>query len=295
MQGALPPAAGLLNPAALAGIASDGRDLLSLLQIPVITAKTAIRDGASTPRAMAIGGAHLQTIVRTQVSDAGRVADSVSTIAREDSRWVRVLYGNSCSRCVVLAGRIYPSRADFERHPRCDCYSVPVSTARNAEDAGLITNPRAYFDSLSEADQNRVFTKAGAEAIRHGADISQVVNARRGAAGLAPAGGRLTAEEKKAIGSGRLQTTNVFGQQIYITTEGTTRRGYYGQLAAQRGTRMKAESAETVTRQSRNGAVQRMVQRQRAQVPRLMPESIFQLAKDRDDAIRLLKLYGYLF
>jgi hypothetical protein len=290
----LPDAAGQLNPAALAGIASDGRDLLSLLQLPTILTKTAIRDGASVPRAMAIGEEHLQTIVRTQVSDAGRVADSVSTIAREDARWVRVLFGDTCSRCAILAGRIYRAQADFERHPRCDCYSVPVRTVQNAEDAGLITSPRAYFDSLSEAEQDQVFTKAGADSIRHGADISQVVNVRRGAAGLAPAGGRLTAEEKRSISSGRLQTTNVFGQEVYFSTEGTTRRGLYGQRAAQRGAKLKAESAETVTRLSRNGAVQRTVQRQRVQTPRLMPESIMQLAKDRDDAIRLLKLYGYI-
>lgn len=41
-------------------------------------------------------------------------------------------------------------------------------------------NPRAYFDSLDEAQQNRLFTKAGAQAIRDGADLNQVVNSRRG-------------------------------------------------------------------------------------------------------------------
>jgi len=51
-----------------------------------------------------------------------------------------------------------------------------------AEDApgDLTTDPRAYFDSLPAAEQARLFTKAGAEAIRQGADVAQVVNARRG-------------------------------------------------------------------------------------------------------------------
>ena len=51
----------------------------------------------------------------------------------------------------------------------------------------LRTDPKAYFASLSPAEQDRLFTLAGAEAIRSGADIGQVVNARRG---LYTAGGR---------------------------------------------------------------------------------------------------------
>ncbi|MEU1240053.1 hypothetical protein ABZ388_06810 [Micromonospora parva] len=51
----------------------------------------------------------------------------------------------------------------------------------------LRTDPRRYFDSLSAAEQDRLFTPAGAEAIREGADIGQVVNARRG---VYEAGGR---------------------------------------------------------------------------------------------------------
>src|SRR5688500_1052764 len=60
---------------------------------------------------------------------------------------------------------------------RCDCVHIPV-----AEDTSddLRTNPRAYFDSLSVAEQDKAFTKAGAEAIREGADMNQVINARRG-------------------------------------------------------------------------------------------------------------------
>lgn len=44
-----------------------------------------------------------------------------------------------------------------------------------------------YFNSLSAAEQDRLFTKAGAEAIRSGADLARVVNARRG---MYEAGGR---------------------------------------------------------------------------------------------------------
>lgn len=215
-QGAAAAPEGVLRPDALAGIASDGRDLLSLLQLPMILTKMRIAQGYSVPQAMMSGEALLKSALRTQVSDAGRVADSVNTIARPQTRWVRVLYGETCSRCVVLAGRIYPARADFLRHPKCDCYSVPVETEQNAQDAGLIVDPRSYFDSLSPAEQDRIFTKDGARAIRDGADIAQVVNARRG---MYAAGGQLRTREgttKHGLAGYRLRGgQRLMPEQIY--------------------------------------------------------------------------------
>jgi hypothetical protein len=57
-----------------------------------------------------------------------------------------------------------------------------------------------------------LFTKAGAEAIRHGADMAQVVNARQG-----------------------ITTATAFGQQVRATTVGTTSRGLAGQRLAGTG------------------------------------------------------------
>jgi len=212
-QGFSPEPAGTLNASMLAGIASDGRDLLSLLQLPTIATKVAIRDGSSVDEAMSAGQSLLQTILRTQVSDAGRVADSVNTIARPETRWVRVLYGETCARCALLAGRVYRAKADFLRHPRCDCYSVPVHTEDNAKEAGLITSPREYFNSLSRDEQDQIFTKAGAEAIRHGADISQVVNARRG---MTAAGTTREGTTRRGLAGMRLQgAPRLMPEQIY--------------------------------------------------------------------------------
>lgn len=59
----------------------------------------------------------------------------------------------------------------------CDCRHIPC-TEDVADD--LRTDPKAYFDSLSESEQSRIFTKSGAKAIRDGADMGRVVNARRG-------------------------------------------------------------------------------------------------------------------
>lgn len=69
------------------------------------------------------------------------------------------------------------------------------------EDAAddLRTDPAAYFRSLSAEDQDRYFTKGGAEAIRLGADIGRVVNVRRPSRGMSQPGrqrgGRVMPEE----------------------------------------------------------------------------------------------------
>jgi hypothetical protein len=78
---------------------------------------------------------------------------------------------------------------------------------------------------MDAAEQDRVFGKGGAQAIRDGADMAKVVNARRG---------MVTAE-------GRLFTTEAAGR-----------------------------------------------------TPRLMPEQIYRDAASREDAIRLLRRFGYI-
>jgi hypothetical protein len=223
-----PGAAGELDPARLAGIASDGRGLDSLLRNPIAVVKSGIGGGASVEQSMAAGFTNLDLIVRTQLADAGRAADQVAMAVRPAAEgFVRMLSGKSCSRCVVLAGRWYRWDAGFNRHPRCDCVGLPA--AENVA-GDLTTDPRVYFDSLDRAEQDKAFTKAGAEAIREGADIAQVVNARRG-----------------------METAAIGGQRVLVTTEAAGRR------------------------------------------PRLMPEAIFDAANgDREQAIRLLKLHGYI-
>lgn len=176
---------GRINVAAFAGTASDGRGLASLLYQPAITALRTIKAGAAPAKAVASGRFVSDLIVRTQVSDAGRVADGVALTARPQlSGFVRMLSLPSCARCIILAGRWYRWNAGFPRHPACDCIGVPAP-----EDAAgdLRTDPRLAFEEMDAAEQDRVFTKAGAQAIRDGADLAKVVNARRG---LYTAGGR---------------------------------------------------------------------------------------------------------
>jgi hypothetical protein len=198
-QGIFGDAQGLVMSQAFGGVASDGRNLMTLLNEPAIAALTALKQGQPLVRASATGLLSLDTIVRTQISDAGRSAELVAMTARKHvDGYVRMLSLPSCSRCIILAGRFYRWNQGFKRHPRCDCRHVPSS-----EDVAgdLTTDPKHAFESMDEAERNRVFGKAGAEAIQHGADISQVVNARRG-----------------------MQEATVFGRTVKVTTEGASRR-----------------------------------------------------------------------
>ena len=205
---------GRLRPSALSGAAADGRPLDTLLRQPTIATKLAIQSGLAPARALATGYANLDLIVRTEVADAGRVADQVALAARREATgYVRMLVGKSCSRCAILAGRRYQWSQGFQRHPRCDCIHIP---AREDSADDLRTDPKAYFASLSKEDQGRLFTKSGAAAIREGADIGRVVNARRG---MYIAGGRqLTTEATTRAGINR--QLRLMPEQIFREANG---------------------------------------------------------------------------
>lgn len=177
-QGITSSPAGRVNPMPLAGVASDGRDLRALVELPAYRALQLIGRGQPPPEALARAGLQLDMFVRTQVADAGRTADGIATtVDRSVDGYVRVLAGGSCSRCILLAGQWYRWNRGFLRHPRCDCRHVP---SRKAVADEALQSPMEYFEQLPASQQDATFGKAGAQAIRDGADISRVVNARRG-------------------------------------------------------------------------------------------------------------------
>ncbi len=197
---------GRVQPMSLAGVASDGRSLDGLLAQPVQQVLGLAARGVGQYQAMGHGLYVLQMLAQTQVADAGRVAVGASTTARQKvGGYVRQLVPPSCGRCVVLAGKYYRWNRGFQRHPHCNCIHVPA-TEDVAGDAR--TNPDQYFGSLSPADQDRYFGKAGAQAIRDGADIGQIVNARRG-----------------------MYDTTVGNRSVLATREGVTRYGLSGSTA----------------------------------------------------------------
>lgn len=166
-----------LRPLGFVGTASDGRPLATLLDGAVVSTKSAIASGSAATEAIASGGSWLRMVSNTAVADAGRTASGVAIAVRPDvGGYTRMLNPPSCSRCVVLAGQFYRWNSGFLRHPGCDCRHIP-SSENVAGD--FTTSPFGYFSSLSAAEQNKTFTNAGAEAIRDGADIGRVVNARR--------------------------------------------------------------------------------------------------------------------
>ena len=167
--------------APLVGVAPDGRSLRGLLETPRFHAVRALRNGLGVSEALNRGRNSLDVIARTLVADTARQAASIDVAARRTVGYVRMLNPPSCSRCTILAGRFYRWNAGFLRHPRCDCVHVPATekSVRGGRAEGLISDPYEYFDSLSEAEQARQFGKNYAQAIRDGADISQVVNSKR--------------------------------------------------------------------------------------------------------------------
>lgn len=211
-QGLYEAPAAFVNPSGFAGFASDGRTLEGLLYGPVPYVKNLIGGGMAPNQALASGGKFLTTITRTQVADAGRGAAGVDVAARPNTGYVRLLNPPSCSRCSVLAGRFYRWNAGFRRHPKCDCIHAATTAVAALRSEGLMHDPYEYFKSLSPEDQDRAYTKAGAQAIRDGGDIFQVVNSRRG---MSYAG-----ESKDGTRRGQ----SVKGA---FTTEGTTKRGNF--------------------------------------------------------------------
>lgn len=248
---------GQFDASTLSGIASDGRPLESLAYQAAVISGNALNIDEPWSVASRSGMSFLESMVSTQVADAFRVASGAQTVATPKATlMVRQVNPGACARCILLAGHQTMTTEAFQRHPKCRCINVPSDRADLA-DVGQ--DPLDYFNSLSPAQQDKTFTHDGAQAIRDGADMNQVVNARRGMSKTVS--GRMARDKR-----GR-----------YITNEGTTRRGWaYHQMT-----------------RNPKWVVDPKAHRLALKTPRLMPESIYEIATDREDAVRLLKAYGY--
>jgi hypothetical protein len=262
-----------IHPEAFAGVNQDGVGLDSAVLYSSQVMFDQMNRGLGPDQVLTAGKTFLQQVGRTAVMDAGREADRVQMFARPQyKQWVRQIGPGACSRCIQLAG-IASWQVAFARHPNCHCIAVP---ARESFDGAIETDPRAYFDQLSKAEQDRRFTKAGAEVIRQGADLQRVVNARRGALGIKSGPRVLPGTTPRNLGSiGRtIQPRNIGDQQypiwVYETVEMTGKRA------------RKIYKYGTLDRRLPQGT-------------RLMPETILKIAKgDRARLNELLKHYGYI-
>lgn len=158
-------AAGVVQPTAFGGQASDGRAMESLLYGAVVHART----GRAEKDAQNLVAAErwLDMYIRTQVADTARAALQTSFVVRPGTGGTRMVVPPCCGRCAILSGRFYRWDAGFERHPRCDCTFAPTrGTPVEVDEVPL--------------DQIRGLSKADRHSIEMGANRAQVINAHRG-------------------------------------------------------------------------------------------------------------------
>ena len=246
-------------PASLAGWATDlnepevYRPLETLLGY--VPTKAAEQVGLA--QQLAVGGQFLDTIVHTQIADAGRTATGLAIASRPGVGWVRHVNPPCCQNCGILAGKWFRSNRGFQRHHGCDCVHVPCVS----DDI-----PDGYTDTIGP-DQIHDLTEAQRKAVAQGADLTQVVNAYRG---VAPS-------QRTKMGK---------------TLEGTTRRGYASYLRRAIDREQGARTIETATSVGPRGAVRNYTVRRTTN--RLSPEGIYQIARNEDEARLLLVKNGYI-
>jgi hypothetical protein len=181
-------------------------------------------------------------LVQSLIVQASLTATAVDMMRRPAiTKYVRVLVGSSCPRCAVLAGKTFTWKADFDRHPGCNCDALPTND-RNAE--ALVTDPMVAFRSGNV----RGLSKADTEAINNGADLGRVVNVRKREAGLRDGSSVLMRVESlgRLRGGGRLvvdQMTPEAIRRVAATREEAIQLlGHHGYLrnvdAGKRGARI---------------------------------------------------------
>ena len=264
-----------VKPRAVGGFAGAGYAPTDVFESAPVVAKTRIAQGWPVAAAMAAGGAMLSGITQTAMADAGRQGQMLAIHSRPKVGYVRMLNPPSCSRCAILAGTA-SGREPFARHPRCDCRAIP---GLEGWEQDLTMDTGEYFASLPSAadladrypdltvaqrrerglySQEDAFTKYGAQAIRDGADVNQVVNARRGM------------KQIQQPGSTRW----------LVTSAGT---------ASRRGRAARAMDAAGLSVRSADNVMRFRLTRQR-----LMPETIYQIASSPEETRKLLRMYGYI-
>ncbi|MFB6710617.1 hypothetical protein ACFCW6_38680, partial [Streptomyces sp. NPDC056333] len=209
------PDADTVVPQAFTGVDGSGRPLAGVLMAPIWTALRLVTQGRPLVQAMAAGQGLLDAIVATAVADTGRAADAVAMTAKPTvTGYIRVVEAGACDRCIVLAGNEYHTDKAFLRHPRCHCGMEPVTREHRPKPA----SPKELVAQMSDAQKRKTFGEAGTKALAAGADLGQVVNARRG-----------------------MQSATVFGRKLQVTSEGTTRRGFAGKRLRNKTPRLMPE------------------------------------------------------
>lgn len=150
--------------------------------------------------------AEFDRLVASIVQDAARSAESVAVAARPEISYVRLLTPPSCSRCAILAGRVYQWSTGFLRHPGCDCVMLPTTVGNDLVEDPVALTEQGLVTGLSKADR---------AAIDDGADLNQVVNIRSRAAGLMQSG-RVLARDGRLTPEGVFQAATTRDQAVEL-------------------------------------------------------------------------------
>ena len=246
-------------PASLVGWATDLNEpeVLRPLQTLLDYVPIKAAEQAGLAQQLTTGGQFLDTIIHTQVADAGRLASGLGIAARPGVGWVRHVNPPCCQNCGILAGKWFRSNSGFQRHHGCDCVHVPCYS----DDV-----PSGYTDTI-EPGQIHDLTESQRKAVEQGADLNQVVNAYRG---VAPS-------QRTKMGK---------------TLEGTTRRGYASYLRRAMDREQGRATVETAVSVGPRGAARNYTVRRT--VNRLSPEGIYRIARNEDEARLLLVKNGYI-
>jgi hypothetical protein len=171
------------SPAAFTGVDASGRDLTGLLYGAVTTAKTLIGSGAGLQGALDWGGGTSSAMTQTATADTAGPRTSRQRWDGSYTHYVRVVSGG-CVLALRDPRRDLLLPSGVQTASRCRCTAMPVDRGRTLPQPASTRPPSDYFSTLTTGEQDRIFTKAGAEAIRAGADPVAVVSARRGAVGI---------------------------------------------------------------------------------------------------------------
>ena len=225
---------GLLAPEAFAGQLPNGA---GLELIPNAVARRVREDlalGKSPYVAWRNGNKLLSKIVLTSLIDTQCAARAIAGLARPRTMYMRMATIPCCARCAVLAGKKGFWEKPFQRHPMCDCDQIPIPMDQDVEFTGPEFSAAEYFESLPEKEQDRIFTIAGAQAIREGADIAQVVNSRQGMTGATKGFTRVRSQWMRKESKRRMSVDAIMGVKDPVTRwEMLKEQGYVRPISKQ--------------------------------------------------------------
>jgi hypothetical protein len=216
--------AGDLIPSRFLQSAPNGQPMADVLGGAVVQAKVAVKNGATASAALSQAESWLSGVLLTVMADTGRSVVGADIAQRATiTGYVRMLNAPSCSRCIILAGKFFRWNEGFLRHPRCDCKHIPAQNADWAKAEGFISDPYEAFNAMSKAEQERVFGRIEARAIRDGADIYRVENIKLRGLGTAKSRAKfgtptsLTVDDIYRTAGTRTNAIKMMKEEGYIT------------------------------------------------------------------------------